>query len=339
MGRRSAVGLIAAGLVIVILIGGLLAYRLISSQVNLAGILASGEEGQVQVPEGFKVEVYAEGLDAPRFIHFGPEGKLFVAERGADRIVSLEDKDGDGRSDLLQVFADEVANPHSITFYDGDWYVGVPNGVIRLTDHDGDGQADERIALIDNYPTSGHNTRTVEFLPDGRMLVSVGSSCNICEEEDPRRAAVVAYENANAEGEYLYASGLRNAVGLTLHPSTGELWATDNGRDRMGDDLPPETVYIIREGADYGWPRCHSGRIVDPDYGYEELATRWKPQSSRCKLIRLPSGWSFMQATPSLSLIEMTFSSPSMVPGIAVSRRVIRSLGCLSKEPCRVRRS
>ena len=79
----------------------------------------------------------------------------------------------------------------------------------------------------------------------------------------------MAYENADAEGERVFASGLRNAVGLTLHPSTGELWATNNGRDLMGDDLPPETVHLVQEGDDYGWPRCHSGRIADPDHGYE----------------------------------------------------------------------
>lgn len=267
--RRRTLNLIALGLVIVVVIGGVLAYRAISSAVSLVGVLAQGEEGQISLPEGFEIGIFAEGLDTPRFINFGPDGKLYVAERGANRIVTLEDKDGDGRSDSQQVFADELNNPHSIVFYEGAWYVGVPTGVIRLTDQDGDGVSDERVTLIDNYPTSGHNTRTVEFLPDGRMVVSVGSSCNVCDEQDSRRAAVLAYGNENAEGEHLFASGLRNAVGLTLHPSTGELWATNNGRDLMGDDIPPDTVYLVREGADYGWPRCHGGTIADPDYGYE----------------------------------------------------------------------
>lgn len=266
-GRKRVLNLIAVGLVVVIVVGGVLAYRAISKQVSLVGLLAKGGSGQINVPEGFEIGIYAEGLDRPRFMNFGPDGKLYVAERGADRIVILEDRDGDGRSDSIQVFADEIGSPHSIVFHEGAWYVGVPSGVIRLTDLDGDGQVDERVVLIDNYPTSGHNTRTVEFLPDGRMVVSVGSSCNVCAEQDSRRAAVLAYENANAEGEQLFASGLRNAVGLTLHPSTGELWATNNGRDLMGDDLPPETVYLVQEGGDYGWPRCHAS-IEDPDYGY-----------------------------------------------------------------------
>jgi glucose/arabinose dehydrogenase len=100
------------------------------------------------------------------------------------------------------------------------------------------------------------------------MVVSVGSSCNVCEEGDPRRAAVVVYDDASGAGERVFAGGLRNAVGLALHPETGELWATNNGRDLMGDDLPPDTVHILREGGYFGWPFCHAGRIEDPDMGF-----------------------------------------------------------------------
>ncbi len=269
MRRKSrTLGLLA--IATVLLVGGYLAYGAISSRVNLAGILARGKAAQVDVPEGFEVGIFADGLDGPRFMQFGPDGKLYVAERGANRIISLEDKDGDGRSDAQQVFADNVSKPHSVVFQEGAWYVGVPSGVIRFSDLDGNGQADERTTLIDDYPTSGlHTTRTVEFLNDGRMVVSVGSSCNVCEEQDARRAAILVYDNAGAQGEKFFASGLRNAVGLTVNSDTGELWATNNGRDLMGDDLPPETIYLVRQGADYGWPRCHSGRIVDPDFGYD----------------------------------------------------------------------
>jgi len=122
--------------------------------------------------------------------------------------------------------------------------------------------------MIDNYPTEGaHRTRTVAFLPDGRMVVSIGSSCNACVEEDPRRAAILVYDGPETTGERLFATGLRNAVGLAVHPETGRLWSTNNGRDMMGDDLPPETVYIVEEGLDYGWPYCHGGDVIDPELG------------------------------------------------------------------------
>jgi len=237
-------------------------------QVNLAGINASGETTPVQLPPGFQVEIFARDLNGPRFIAFSPDGVLYVADRGNKRIVALPDEDSDGQADSVRVFADDIESPHSLVFHENALFVGVPSGVIRLQDRDGDGISDEREILIDDYPTNGHSTRTVIFLPDGRMAVSVGSSCNVCEEADPRRAAVVIYEGPQATGERIFASGLRNAVGLAIHPETGELWATNNGRDMMGDDLPPETIEIVREGEDYGWPRCHSGRIEDPDLGY-----------------------------------------------------------------------
>jgi len=101
------------------------------------------------------------------------------------------------------------------------------------------------------------------------MVVTVGSSCNVCEEDDPRRAAIVVYDDKSGAGERIFVNSLRNAEGLALHPNTGKLWATNNGRDLMGDDLPPETVSTVTEGADYGWPICHNGHIIDPDLGYD----------------------------------------------------------------------
>ena len=267
--KRSNLWLwIAAMAAIILLVGGGFLYSNFQRQVNLAGIVARGDEAPVQLPPGFTAQIFASDLNGPRFITFSPEGVLHVADRGNDRIVALPDADGDGHADEVRVVAENLESPHSLVFHDDALYAGVPSGVIRLADRDGDGLFEEQTTLIDDYPTSGHSTRTVLFLPDGRMAVSVGSSCNVCEEEDPRRAAVVIYDGPEATGERLFTSGLRNAVGLALHPDTGEIWATNNGRDMMGDDLPPETIEILGDGSDHGWPRCHSGRIEDPDYGF-----------------------------------------------------------------------
>jgi len=245
-----------------------LLYRRVAQQVNLPLGLGRLAEPDLSVPSGFRIEVFAESLSGPRFIAFGPDGRLYVAERGAGRIVILVDSDQDGRADPPLVFAEDLGQPHSLAFHQGAWYVGVPEGILRLVDSDGDDRAEQVTAIIDDYPTGNHSTRTVLFLPDGRMLVSIGSSCNVCIETDPRRAAIVVYDDASDAGERVYAHGLRNAVGLTLHPVTGEVWVTNNGRDFLGDDLPPETVYILKDGADYGWPRCQSGRIEDPEFGF-----------------------------------------------------------------------
>ncbi len=256
--------------VVLLVLPGWFLVRPYLAQTNLKALSSPAGISEVKVPPGFRVERYATGLQGPRFIRFGPDGSLYVAERGADRVVVLADSDGDGIVDRQTVFAERLHRPHSLVFHQDAWYVGIPSGVVRLRDRDGDGLAEERQVLIDDYPTGGHSTRTVEFLPDGRMVVSVGSSCNVCDESDPRRAAVVIYDGPQADGERIFARGLRNAVGLAVHPDSGELWATNNGRDMLGDDLPPEALYIVRDGLDYGWPRCHNGTIEDPDFGGPE---------------------------------------------------------------------
>ncbi len=120
----------------------------------------------------------------------------------------------------------------------------------------------------DYAPSGQHSTRTIAIEPDGDLLVSHGSSCNVCWEEDEERASIITAPPEGGEWRVLMR-GLRNAVGVAVDPATGTAWATVNGRDLMGDDVPPETLYRVVDGADAGWPRCHAGDIVDPDFGDE----------------------------------------------------------------------
>jgi glucose/arabinose dehydrogenase len=230
------------------------------------GMIASPEP--LYLPSGFVVGVYADGLQNPRMLALGPDGQLYVAERGAGRIVRLPDWDNDGTMDGLEVVAAELNSPSSIAFYkDGSIYVGETRRVLRLSEPDESGSFQNRQIIIADLPEGGHHTRTVLFNPDwSKLYVSVGSSCNVCIEEDARRAAILQY-NPDGSGEEIFASGLRNAVGITFRPGTNELWATNNGRDMLGDNQPPETIYIVEQGVDYGWPFCHAGRIIDPDMG------------------------------------------------------------------------
>ncbi|MFL7794847.1 MAG: PQQ-dependent sugar dehydrogenase [Anaerolineae bacterium] len=223
---------------------------------------------RINLPAGFGISVFAAGLRGPRMMALGPDGELYVAERGAGRIVRLPDRNDDGVADGIEPVADGLNAPSSIAFYkDGSLYVGETTRVLRLSTPDEDGGFQKREVIVDGLPEGGHSTRTLLFSPDWETLyVSVGSSCNVCTEADERRATIVQY-NPDGSGEQIYGWGMRNAVGITFRPGTDELWATNNGRDWLGDDLPPETVYIVREGDNAGWPRCHSGRVVDPEFG------------------------------------------------------------------------
>jgi glucose/arabinose dehydrogenase len=257
--------------------------------------------GPIHLPPGFGISVYAQGLRGPRMMTLGPDGELVVAERGAGRIVRLPDRDGDGLADGLEVLAGDLSVPSSMQFYvDGSLYVGETTRVLRLSRPDASGVFGERTAVVDGLPSGGHNTRTVLFSPDWAYLyVSVGSSCNVCVETDPRRAAIVRYRPDGSD-ETIYAQGLRNAVGIVFRPGTDELWATNNGRDWLGDDQPPETVYLVREGDDAGWPSCHAGRIFDPEYG--------EPES--CQGVALPAVEMQAHSAP----LGLTFYSGQQFP-------------------------
>jgi glucose/arabinose dehydrogenase len=158
-------------------------------------------------------------------------------------------------------------DPTSLDFHQNDLYVGEADKVTRFTIGADLGATDKRV-IVPHLPTGGnHITRTVLIGPDNHLYVSIGSTCNVCIEQDPQRAVVWVY-NIDGSGGHLYAKGLRNAVGMAINPWNQQIWVTNNGRDLMGDNVPPETVYALQAGGDYGWPRCHAGDIIDPDYGH-----------------------------------------------------------------------
>jgi glucose/arabinose dehydrogenase len=238
--------------------------------VGLPGIRSAAaqadREQSLQLPPGFRIQAFARELTGVRFMTLGPDGELYATLMRRGEIVRVPDRNGDGQADGAEVVADGLNAPHGIVFRDGALYVGETNRVTRLTDADGDGVFEGREPLADLPTGGGHSTRTLGFGPDGMLYVSVGSSCNVCNEADERRAAILQIA-PDGSGARVYARGLRNAVGFVFHPTTGELWATNNGRDQLGDDYPPETVNVVRDGDDFGWPRCVNGAQPDPQFG------------------------------------------------------------------------
>lgn len=222
-----------------------------------------GGRAELTVPAGYTVTVFAQGLSNPRFMAVSPDGVLFVAERGADRVIALPDADGNGSADEVVEVGIGYGGAHDIEFTDDGTLLVAGEERLHAVALDGRHEA-VRATLVDGLPIGGHATKTVEVLADGRILLSIGSSCDVCDEEDARRASVQEV----AEGQLRpIMVGLRNAVGLWVDDSSGRAWATNMGRDLLGDDRPPETVYEILDGADAGWPRCHAGTLPDPEFG------------------------------------------------------------------------
>ena len=226
----------------------------------------SGGRAELSVPDGYAVSVFADGLDGPRFMSVSPDGVLYVAERGADRVIAMPDGDEDGVADELVEIGNGYGNAHDIEFEaDGSLLVAGETTLYRVTLGAVARREERREVVVDGLPTGGHSTKTVEVLDQGDLLLSIGSSCDVCDEEDGRRAAV-SVVTPGGESE-VSMRGLRNAVGLWVDDATGRAWATNMGRDGLGDDLPPETLYEVVDGADAGWPRCHAGDQPDPEFG------------------------------------------------------------------------
>ncbi len=215
----------------------------------------------VMLPPGFGIELLATGLSDPRFMAFDPQGNLLVAGRGDDAIYRYDAGEDGTIPPSAAPPAPLISGlhaPSNVAFYqDGDTlylYVGETDRVTRFP-YDPDGPVGEGEVVIPDLPTGGHSTRTVAFGPDGKLYLAVGSSCNICVEDDERRAAVLRY-NPDGSGYERFSWGLRNPVGLAFQPGTDLLWATVNERDHQGNEIPPDLVTIVVQGADYGWPYC-----------------------------------------------------------------------------------
>lgn len=232
-----------------------------------------------KVPAGFKVEEFVTGLNNPRLLRTAPNGDIFVAESRANQVRILRPGKDPAKPSLNQVFATGLKRPFGIAFYPAGsnpqfLYVGNTDSIVRFAYRNGDVTAlSKPEVIVPDIPGwgeltgGGHWTRDVAFSADGKkMFVSVGSHSNVWEnpnENEKERATVLEF-NPDGTGRRIYASGIRNAVGIAVHPQTGELWGSVNERDGLGDDLVPDYITRIKEGGFYGWPWYYIGPNQDP---------------------------------------------------------------------------
>lgn len=229
-----------------------------------------------RVPDGFAVSLYTTGLEKPRMLRAAPNGDLFVAEPSKNRIRVLRDADGDGKPEVSAIFADDLKKPFGIAFYppaDPKWvYIANTDSIVRFAYSAGDVTAKAKPEEIYGKVSGGgqlrgggHWTRDIAFSKDGsKLFLSVGSKSNVDDDEDENRRARIFELSPDGKNERVFATGIRNAVGIAIHPDTGELWASVNERDELGDNLVPDYITSVKDGGFYGWPWFYIGKNQDP---------------------------------------------------------------------------
>lgn len=228
----------------------------------------------IKVPSGFSIKTFAKNVPGARAIEMDSKGRILVSETSEGKIVALEDTNGDNVSDKESVLASGLSKPHGMAFNcDRDecfLYVAERNTLSRFI-YDPVYPAlgrKEKLMDITSSVTDNHFTRSLLFLSQpyqDTLLISVGSSCNVCNEKDTEHATALFY-NINTKDHGVYANGLRNATFMTLNPVNGKVFATEMGRDNLGDNLPPDEINIVEEGKNYGWPICYGKNIHDDNF-------------------------------------------------------------------------
>jgi len=220
------------------------------------------------VPKGFKVNVFADGgFRELRWMALAPNGDVFLADSHGNSVIVLRDKNKDGIAEERFVWSNKLSQPFGMAFYKDWFYVANTDSIVRFKYTPGQTAAEgdpERLVELTAGGYNQHWTRNVLFSPDGsKMFVSIGSATNVSVEADPKRAAISVYD-PDGKNHRIYASGLRNPIGLAWNPKTGELWAAVNERDGLGDDLVPDYATSVKEGGFYGWPYSYIGQNEDP---------------------------------------------------------------------------
>ncbi|MCH8331959.1 MAG: sorbosone dehydrogenase family protein [Bacteroidetes bacterium] len=230
------------------------------SEINLENI---------KLPKGFKIAVYAEGVENARSMVWGDNGTLFVSTRGKGSVYAVLDNNNDYKADRVVEIDKNLNMPNGVAFRDGSLYVAEVNRILRYDNIESSLEDPPKpVVVFDQLPDDRHHGwKYIAFGPDGKLYIPVGAPCNICEPKKEIYASICRMNPDGSEFEII-ASGVRNSVGFAWHPKTGELWFTDNGRDMLGDDQPPDELNrISKNGQNFGYPYCHGGFVKDPEYG------------------------------------------------------------------------
>lgn len=232
---------------------------------------------QLELPPGFSIDVYAEGVENARQMALGDSGTVFVGSRKAGKLWALTDVDGDQRAETVRLIDKGLNMPSGIEFRDGALYVGAVDRILRYDNIEAQLERPPAPAIVtDALPDKAHHGwKYLRFGADGKLYIPVGVPCNICDEEG---FGEIRRINPDGSGMDVFAYGVRNSVGLAFHPQNGQLWFTDNGRDMLGDDLPADELnYAPRAGMHFGIPYCHQGDLLDEEFGKGKNCADYTP--------------------------------------------------------------
>ncbi len=257
---------------------------------------------KINLPEGFEINIFVSGLKEPRSMALSPGGTLFVGTRKTGRVYAVIDRDNDFIADKVYTIARNMNMPNGVAFMDGALFVAEVDRILRYDNIEADLKTPpDPVVVNDSYPDDKwHGWKFIRFGPDEKLYVPIGAPCNVCERRDKRYATITRINKDGTDFE-IFAGGIRNSVGFDWHPETGELWFTDNGRDRMGDNVPPDELnHAPSIGLHFGFPYTHGKNIPDPQYSKNKGGISIMPPA--------------MELGPHVAALGMRFYTGNMFP-------------------------
>jgi glucose/arabinose dehydrogenase len=273
----------------------------------------------LKVPDGFSIEMYSNKLPNARSIARGGRGIVYVSTRRDNRVYAVVDRNGDHKPEKVFTVAQGLDVPNGLAYRDGSLYIAQIGRILRLDGIDGRlANPPKPVVVKDDLPTHEHHGwRYIRFGPDGLLYIAIGAPCNVCKRDEPVYATI-ARMKPDGSGMEVFAQGVRNSVGFDWHPQTKELWFTENGRDLLGNDIPPDELNRApRPGMHFGFPHCQAGVIQDPEFG-DRPCTEFEPPAQRLG--------------PHVAALGMRFYTGSMFPADYRNAIILAEHGSWNRE-------